>query len=198
MNLSKGMVKLMNKANNTQADLAQMSMFVVKQQYRGLTDRELASASSKKRLLSFNDLVHCACFPNVISNQKAMQEVVKDPSLLLQYEWILKRMSIAVEQAQVAASSDNLVSNRSNEQFTLEIKPDSSNKQQAYLLLSLEPSAFKSSKNENGLFLHCILKDDFKVIHFKHLIDGQAQIVLEKSGNLYAMLSNVNTKMYLC
>lgn len=188
----------MNKANNTQADLAQMSMFVVKQQYRGLTNRELTSASSKKRFLSFSDLVHCACFPDAISNQKAMQEVVKTPNLLLQYEWILKKMSIAFEQAQVAASSDKLVTARANEQFTLEIKSDSSNKQQAYLLLSLEPSVFDKLKNENGLFLHCILKDDFKVVHFKHLIDGQAQIVLEKSGTLFAMLSNVNTKMYLC
>ncbi|MFT5277822.1 MAG: hypothetical protein ACI97K_000487 [Glaciecola sp.] len=188
----------MNRPDSAEAELAQMSIFVVKKQYRVLTNNDSADLASEQRLFSFNDLVHCACFPDFLSNQKSMKQIAKCSSLLLQYEWILQKMSVAFDEAQVAASSDKLITTRNTEQFTLEIKADNSNSEQVYLLLSLKPSLFKSLEHENGLFLHCILKDEFKVVRFNHVIDGQAQILLEKSGGLYTMLSDANAKIYLC
>jgi hypothetical protein len=192
------MEKLMTKVNDARDELAQMSIFAVKQQVRGLTNKKREEGDNKQRAVSFNDLVHCACFPESISNQKAMKEIGRCPSLLLQYEWVLQKMSVAFDEAQVAASSDKLITKRNTEQFTLEIKPDNSNHEQVYLLLSLEASMIESSEYENGLFLNCILNDELTVVCFKHVIDGQAQIVLEKNGKIFTMLSDANTKLYLC
>jgi hypothetical protein len=191
-------------------NVEQSSIFVIRQQYRQLTRSALETQveenaafnaqtvrASKKRV-SFAELVQCACFPMSKKSKQLMLVIVKNVSLFTQYEWILQRMSIAISAEQVAASSNEQVMSRTNDNFDLQIKPDKSNNTQVHVLLSLKSMQSGHSAYSKGIFLHCMQGDLFKVIHFENIMDGQAQIVIEQDSAMYNLITSPNTKLYLC
>jgi hypothetical protein len=191
-------------------DSKQSSIFVIRQQYRQLmrraseTQAEANSAlnvqamTSQKQRVSFAELVQCACFPMAKKSKQLMLVIAKNGSLYTQYEWILQRMSIAVSGEQVAASTDQQVLSRTTEFFDLQIKPDKSNNTHVHVLLSLKQLQIGHSAYSKGIFLHCMQGDSFKVIHFEHVLDGQAQIVITEDSETYDLITSPNTTLYLC
>jgi len=197
-------------SGNVGGDAAQSSIFVIRQQYRQLKRSALDnqveenSAANAKSIrgpnkrVSFAELVQCACFPSSSRSKQLMLVIAKNVSLFTQYEWILQRMSIAVSAEQVAASTNEQVMSRTNDNFDLQIKPDKSNNTQAHVLLSLKTMQSGHSAYSKGIFLHCMQGDLFKVIHFENVMDGQAQIVIEQDSAAYNLITSPNTKLYLC
>ncbi len=191
-------------------DVKQSSIFVIRQQYRELTRRvseaqvnensahNVQAMTSQKQRISFAELVQCACFPMAKKSKQLMLFITKNASLYTQYEWILQRMSIAVSGEQVAASTGQQVLSRTTDNFDLKIKPDKSNNTHVHVLLSLKQSQIGHSAYSKGIFLHCMLGDSFKVIHFENVLDGQAQIVIAEDSDTYDLLTSPNTKLYLC
>jgi hypothetical protein len=43
-----------------------------------------------------------------------------------------------------------------------------------------------------------MLKNQFKVLHFENVLDGRAQIIIEKDSATYHLITSPNTKLYLC
>jgi hypothetical protein len=199
-----------NDASAVALDPRQSAVFVVKQQYKQLahgafvTQASETLKSDKKavslqtRRISFAELVHCACFPFATKSQKRMHVIKRDISLYTQYEWILEKVSFASSSEQVAASTDSKIMSRTTDYFDFQIKPDNSNTEQVHLLLSLKQVQEKNSTYAKGVFLHCMLKDEFKVLHFANVLDGQAQIIIEKDSETYHLITSPNTKLYLC
>jgi hypothetical protein len=179
---------------NVPMDSKQAIVFAAKQQYRQLTRRSLEPAAS----VSFSELVQCACFPLAAKSRKLMPVISNDLSLYTQYEWILRKMNIAQSLEQVAASSELKQMSRSTEKFDLQIKPDKSNSRQAHLLLSLKESNARDTAYPKGIFLHCVAKNEFELLHFENVLDGQAQLIIEKESRTFELLSSANTKLYLC
>jgi hypothetical protein len=199
-----------NDASAVALDPRQSAVFVVKQQYKQLahgafvTQASETLKSDKKavslqtRRISFAELVHCACFPFATKSQKRMHVIKRDISLYTQYEWILEKVSFASSSEQVAASTDSKIMSRTTDYFDFQIKPDNSNTEQVHLLLSLKQVQENNSTYAKGVFLHCMLKDEFKVLHFANVLDGQAQIIIEKDSETYHLITSPNTKLYLC
>lgn len=191
-------------------DAAQSSIFVIRQQYRQLTRsasesqvEENSALNAKtiqtpEKTVSFAELVQCACFPMSKRSKQLMLVITKNVSLFTQYEWILKKMCIALSAEQVAAGTNEQVMSRTNDDFDLQIKPDKSNNTQVHVLLSLTPMKSAHSVYSKGIFLHCMQGDLFKVIHFENVMDGQAQIVIEQDSATYNLITSPNTKLYLC
>jgi len=191
-------------------DPRQAAIFVVKQQYKQLNYNasviqgrlslkgEEPAISLQTRHISFAELVHCACFPFATKSQKLMHTIKKDVSLYTQYEWILGKVSFASSGEQVAASSASAIMSRTTDYFDFQIKPDQSNHRQVYLVLSLKQVQEKDSAYAKGVFLHCILEGEFKVLHFENILDGQAQIIIETDSDTYHLITSPNTKLYLC
>lgn len=191
-------------------DAKQSSIFVIRQQYRQLTHRaseaqveensalNVQAMTSQKQRISFAELVQCACFPMAKKSKQLMLVIAKNVSLYTQYEWILRRMSIAISGEQVAASTDQKILSRTTDNFDLQIKPDKSNNTHMHVLLSLKQSQIRHSAYSKGIFLHCMQGDSFKVIHFENVLDGQAQIVIVDDSDTYDLLTSPNTKLYLC
>lgn len=191
-------------------DASQFAIFVRRQQYRQLTRHAALTRADEKHKLtvqaknsmqqrvSFAELVQCACFPLAKTSKQLMLVIVKSVSLYAQYEWILKRMSIAASVEQVAASTSQRIMFRTTDKFDLQIKPDKSNNTHVLVLLSLKQLQNANSAYSQGIFLHCIQGDLFKVIHFEHVLDGQAQIVITQESAVYDLITSLNTKLYLC
>ncbi len=127
-----------------------------------------------------------------------MHVIKRDVSLYAQYGWILEKMSFASSGEQVAASTDSNIMSRTTDYFDFQIKPDSSNTEQVHLLLSLKQPQANNSTYAKGVFLHCMLNDEFMVLHFANVLDGQAQIIIEKDSETYHLITSPNTKLYLC
>lgn len=188
----------------------QAAIFEVKQQYKCLTggapiaqvsengegDKLVISLATRR--ISFAELVRCACFPFATKSQKLMSVIKSNASLYTQYEWVLSKLSFASSGEQVAASSDSQIMSRTTEYFDFQIRPDRSNNKQVHLLLSLKQTQANTSLYVKGVFLHCMLKNQFKVLHFENVLDGQAQIIIEKDSATYHLITSPNTKLYLC
>jgi hypothetical protein len=199
-----------NGASTSSLDPRQASVFVIKQQYKRLTNGAFVTDVSatleghkkgiplRTRRISFAELVHCACFPFATKSQKLMHVIKKEVSLYTQYEWILEKVSFASSSEQVAASTASKIMSRTTDYFDFQIKPDNSNVAQVHLLLSLKQAQENDLAYAKGVFLHCILNDEFKVLHFENVLDGQAQIIIEKDSATYHLITSPNTKLYLC
>jgi hypothetical protein len=191
-------------------DRKQAAIFKVKQQYKYLTggvplaqvsvngEGDELTISSANRRISFAELVRCACFPFAAKSQKLMLVIKSNASLHTQYEWVLGKLSFASSDEQVAASSDSQIMSRTTEYFDFQIRPDKSNNKQVHLLLSLKQTQANSSLYVKGVFLHCMLKNQFKVLHFQNVLDGRAQIIIEKDSATYHLITSPNAKLYLC
>ncbi|PKI02246.1 hypothetical protein [Glaciecola sp. 33A] len=191
-------------------DSKQAAIFKVKQQYKCLTggapvaqvsedgegDKPIISLATRR--ISFAELVRCACFPFATKSQKLMPVIKSNVSLYTQYEWVLGKLSFASSGEQVAASSDSRIMSRTTEYFDFQIRPDKSNSKQVHLLLSLKQTQANTSLYVKGVFLHCMLKNQFKVLHFENVLDGRAQIIIEKDSATYHLITSPNTKLYLC
>lgn len=206
----------MKSENGQPIERKKLSIFTVKQQYRGLTSElldvsrasgarthvaSIANAPTESNItekLSFNELVRCACFPFNEGSQQLMKAITMNTNLLVQYEWIIRKMSFACSAEQVAASSEKQVFERTTDAFTLQIKTDNSNSKQAYLLLSLRQAKVEEEDKLKGVFLHCMMEHQFHVISFENILDGQAQIMIEKESKAYELLTHPNAKIYLC
>jgi hypothetical protein len=191
-------------------DPKQAAIFNVKQQYKRLTgvapvaqvsvngEGEEQVIALLTRRIPFAELVRCACFPFSTKSQKLMPVIKSNASLYTQYEWVLGKISFASSGEQVAASSDSQIMSRTTAHFDFQIKPDKSNNKQVYLLLSLKQTQANTSLYDKGVFLHCMLKNQFKVLHFEFVLDAQAQIIIEKDSATYHLITSPNTKLYLC
>lgn len=204
------------------SDPKEAFIFVVKQQYRQLTripneaETEASAESELKtqaapielttlieqatptKKMSFAELVQCACFPLAAKSKSRMLDVISNTSLYTHYEWILAKMSIAQSLEQVAASTSTTLLSRSTDKFDLQIKPDKSNSAQAHLLLSLKHTNASATDYPKGVFLHCVADTGFEVVHFENVLDQQAQIMIEQGSRTFELVTNPNTKLYLC
>ena len=198
-----------NRMTNSQSvDAKKAFIYAVKQQYRQIAghiserDKGHSDTLDAKRAeqslnsISFADLVQCACFPATKKSKSLKNEIQCNLGLMTQYEWIVRRMSIAASLEQVAASTESKLLSRTTEQFDLQIKPDKSNSKQAQLLLSMLNTT--DANYPKGVFLHCVSEESFEVIHFANVLDGQAQIIVEEESSTFQLLTSPNTKLYLC
>mmetsp|Transcript_49145 Transcript_49145/g.157430 ORF Transcript_49145/g.157430 Transcript_49145/m.157430 type:complete len:224 (+) Transcript_49145:342-1013(+) len=200
-----------SNSHNRRAQLLgskQASIFKVKQQYRQLTGRvveqeqknaakeNMRPAKTTSKAVSFAELVQCACFPLTKKSVMVKKTIESNLALLTQYEWILRKMSIAHSLEQVAASTEIKLLSRTTEQFDLQIKRDKSNSKQAQVLLRL--NNVNDAAYPKGVFLHCVAEEKFAVIHFANVLDGQAQIIVEEESATFSLLTSANTKLYLC
>lgn len=172
-------------------------LFAVKQQYRQL-NVSLNRTERAAKKYSFAQLVQCACFPLLDKSRQVLIDINADSNLSTQYEWILGKMSFAASFEQVAATSENRVMSRTTSAFELEVKVDKSNNKQAHLLLNLRQTSTSDPDYAKGVFLHCVADGALTVLHFEHVIDRRAQIMIELHSAAFELVTSPSSKLYLC
>lgn len=153
---------------------------------------EKAKTQTKRPL--FNDLVYCACRPNANPAKKTLDLINQNADLAQQFARVLRSLSLARSGAQVAASSQSDIEERSNDKFELRIKQDRLNTKQAYILLKLKSDL---PNTEQGLYLHLLRDNQFFVLHFPELFDNKTQVVIDKSSQIYALLCHAETQIFI-
>jgi hypothetical protein len=170
------------------------NLFIAKQQLRLLTQSLPREKTSKTTRPLFNDLVYCACRPNSVSAKKTLGLINQQADLAQQFAWVLNKLSFTQSGAQVAASSEMEIEERSNDKFEIRIKQDRLMPNQAYITLKIKSDL---PNTQQGLYLHLLRDNQFFVLHFPELIDSKTQLVVDKDSQSYALLCHVETQIFI-
>lgn len=147
------------------------------------------------RMVTYNDMVKSIIGSGDIDRTWLMKEVNKTLTSRRAYRALLKRLSFSYSGLQVAASSDNGFSSRSNAYFTIDFKRDKTFNEQVYVLLSIVNPLARHLNTP--IELHIIDKDHVGQLHFSALIDGKSQQLLEVNDQLMESLLNSDSELFI-
>jgi len=185
--------KSSKKANMKQNQLAQQ-LFATKIAFQGLNQPLEISDMSLNKII-FNDIVQLIKGNSLLDSQQVMIKINNDLTLRRIYMQLLQQLKFAESGMQAAASSGDDLLQRITEQFSLKFKRDKNYPAQVYVILAINhPKAYH---NNNAVSLHITNQDHAECILFPKLIDGLSQILMDDSDDIFQLLVDGNSQLFL-
>lgn len=147
------------------------------------------------KALTYNDMVKSITGSTCIDNIWLMQEVNKTLTMRRAYQALLKTLSFSHSGQQIAASSDEEFSARSNEYFKVDFKRDTTFKEQVYVLLSIMNPLARHLNTP--IELHIIHEDNIAKLNFSALVEGKSQQLLDINDQLMKSLVSSESELFI-
>ena len=186
-----------NSAKNTE-QLAQ-HIFCTKDAYKKLTKVSRVAKNPDNFVLIFNDIVQLVKGNNqadfVARAPLLMKKINADLSLRKLYMQLINKLQFAESGLQTAASSNERLTERVSDYFSLKFKRDNNSPSQIYVILTItHPGEHHLNKDIN---LHITTDSHVDYLSFPLLIDGQSQLLMEENDQYFKLLTDDNSHLYL-
>lgn len=176
------------KANKEDAGA---QLFAALQAYESLKIA-IVKQTARSRL-SFSDIAYCAMNPGSEKAQRIRTSVNENVDYFRKYRFVLSQVCRLQSHQKVAASTQERLLERREDEFTLQIDlmPDDN----AFVCLALIDLG--EYAGHRTAFLHCELKGKMELIQLSRDEQGNYIVVLSASDEALHVLTNVNTHLYL-
>lgn len=164
-------------------------LFIHKTNYRVLSEQH------KRQAITYNDMVKSIQGLELVDQSWLMQQVNQNLSYRRAYQQLLKKLSFSYSPKQVAASSFEEFSARTNDYFSINFKRDKTFDQQVYVLLSIAHPLSRHMSSD--IELHVCDTDTINKLTFPPLSEGKTQQLLNMDDDLLQSLLNSNSELYL-